>query len=185
MANEKKDADNGAKKPAGGKGNDPKPKADEKTDDQSGGGLPKTQAEIDQIVQDRIKRERAKWETEQKENAEKSELEIAQANLEKEKANNRLLSAQNKFLAESGLPAAKAARAFRIIQSDLTFDKDGNPENLTKLIEENRKELPELFAATDQTDIGQKKSGDDGAAGDKAGNGAMNSILRRSAGRGD
>lgn len=178
--------------------NDP-PKADPPKDDPPAFKPPQSQEDFDRMVQDRLQRERKKYEgfDEIKQKAEEfdklqaanqSEQEKLQTALEAEKQRaakleddlktTRVTNAVVEHAEKLNLADPRAA-ARLVNRSDLEYDDDGTPKAdsvkaaLTKLVEE----YPILKGSRFQG------GGDGGARGNGSGSTSMNDLIRQKAGR--
>lgn len=120
-----------------------------------------TQAQLDALIEKRIRRSRASWEKEYQEKAEResmSEAERLKAELEDERKRAQSIQAEaSRSLARAaalrmavsqGIDANKAERALRLVDLDQAIDDNGAPDEdvikaeLTKLLDD----FPELKA---------------------------------------
>jgi hypothetical protein len=141
-----------------------------KDDDQDGADdqdekLPKSKAELNKLMQDRLNRQKKQLDKKHKaeltaaqNSKDKSELE-----LEKEKASKLTgkITEKNFIIAakDAGASQTGAEKLFRLMKDDIDADDDGEINNIEDLIESGKKDFEELF--------GKKKrgSGDGGAGG--------------------
>jgi hypothetical protein len=155
-----------------------------------------SQVELDKIVQDRLARERAKYEGfdalkakadefDKLQEANKSELEKAQARADKAEEAAKTATARAQETALKSAVIAEAARrqvvdpdaAFALLdRSTLKLDGDGSPTNIAEAMDQLLTAKPYLAAATG----GNRNQADQGARG-AAGNGGgtMTDLLLR------
>lgn len=159
-----------------GKGNAGQPNADSETQTEpieTPSNLPKTQAELDAIIDKRLKRA-AK---EAKDNAELTETE----RLKKENADLKRSTAErdarDAFITKCpGVEYAKASRLFSMYKSEIEFDDNGKPSNLADVIKTAGAEWPDLFGTPKpkgKADAGAGNGGDSGGSAS-----SMNALLR-------
>ena len=155
-----------------------------------------TQSELDAIITDRLGRERAKFadydtikaEHEQLKKAQMTEAERATARItELEKAQADKDAKIQKMVVQNGVMAAAATlgalypkAVYKLVDLDkIKFDESGEPSNLDKVLEDTRKEYPEMFKA------GPAPRGNAGTGANQNGAGSnMNSFIRTMSGRG-
>jgi len=155
-----------------------------------------TQAELDQIIQERIGRERQKYadyedlkkaavklkelETSQMSEAERlraklSELERSQADWQRERQELVLKHALAAAAAKAGALYPEAV--YKLVDlASLEFEPDGSPKALDATVAALRKQYPMLFRSG-------SGSADGGTGGRSAGGLDMNNWIRRAAGR--
>lgn len=119
-------------------GNDGKPAAGDKDKPQ---GKFYTQDEIDKLISKRLSR--ATKDAEDKAQLSKEQL----LERERDDAVTRLrkADARDAFITKSGIDYGKASRLFRMYESELEFDDDGKPENISDVLKTAKAEWPELF----------------------------------------
>ena len=61
--------------------------------------------------------------------------------------------------AAAKLGAKNSALVYRAVKEDLTFDKDGKPENLKDVLTQTKKDYPELFTTSGSADGGAGQGG--------------------------
>lgn len=135
----------------------------EDADDQEEAGLPKSKAELNKLMQDRLARQKQSLEKKHKadlkalnDRKDKSDLELEQ---QKSKDLTGKISDKNFLLSarESGAGAAAADKLLKLYRSDFDLDDDGEITNIEDLLDTAKKDFAELF--------GSKNSSGDGGAG--------------------
>lgn len=134
-----------------------------------------TQEELDKIIAKRLKEAQAKWEKS------KDLSEVERLKQENEELRHRVMlsDAFSEFERLASKEGVRNVRGlFKVLQSELKFDKDGKPENLRELLKEAKSEFPEFFATLTpgNADAGKQSPVKDGAD--------MNALIRQKLGFG-
>jgi len=156
-----------------------------------------TQEELDRLIQQRLQRERKKWEQQLEEERRKAAMtEAERLKAEKEEAerrakeaeavaNQRLIQAEAKVVAlELGIKPERVAYAIRLANlSDVEVDENGQVDTkaLKAALEQVIKDIPELKGTSTPAKSGADFQGGLPKAGDT--NSIMNALIRRKAGR--
>lgn len=173
-------AGNAGDKSDKGKGKGGKDDKDD-DDDKSGQIVFKSQKDLDAVIEKRLERERKKA-------ADDAKLTNEQR-LEKERDEAlKLVSDRDRrddFIAEIGLPYAKAVKLYGIFRDDIETNDKGKATNMADVVKKAKSDWPELF--TDSGDKRRHRGKGDGGSGKGEGEGTgddMNAALRQMAGRG-
>lgn len=134
-----------------------------------------TQEELDRIIAKRLKEAQAKWEK----TKDLSEVERLKSENEELRQKVMLADAFSEFEKTASKMGVRNVRGlFKVLQSDLKFNKDGEAENLADLLKEAKTEFPEFFAPL------TPGSADAGRKSERSTSTDMNAIIRKSLGYG-
>lgn len=107
-----------------------------------------------------------------------SEDERLKADLEDARQQLRMRDTKDAVQTEAArLGAKNSALVYRAVKDEITFDKDGKPENLKDVLSQTKKDFPELFGGS------QNGSADGGTGKNSTAGNSLDNQIRQALGK--